>query len=47
MQKLCFMKMKSYSPDKLTLGHLNINSIRNKFDGLKFVIDNKIGIFLT
>ena len=38
--------MKSRSPDKLILGHLNINSIRNKFDGLKFVIDNKINIFL-
>ena len=27
-------------------GHLNINSIWNKFDGLKFVIDNKIDIYL-
>ena len=39
--------MKYQSPDKLILGHLNINSVRNKFDGLKFVIDNKIDIFLT
>ena len=39
-------EMKSQSPDKLILSHLNINSIRNKFDGLKFVIYNKIDIFL-
>ena len=39
--------MKSQSPNKLTLGHLNINSIRNKFDCVKFVIDNKIDIFLV
>ena len=38
--------MKSQSTDKLILGHLNINLIQNKFDGLKFVIVNKIGIFL-
>ena len=40
------MQMKSQWPDKLNLGYLNINLIRNKFDGLKFVIDNKIDIFL-
>ena len=38
--------MKFQSPDKLILGHLNSNSIRNKFDALNFVIDNKIDIFL-
>ena len=38
--------MKSQSPDKVILGLLNINSIQNKFDGLKYVIDNKIDIFL-
>ena len=38
--------MKSQSPDKLILGHLNINSIQFKFDGLKFIIGNKIDIFL-
>ena len=36
--------MKSESPDELFLGHLNINSIRNKFDRLEFVIDKKIDI---
>ena len=40
------MQMKSQWPDKFNLGYLNINLIRNKFDGLKFVIDNKIDIFL-
>ena len=39
-------EMKSQSPDKLILGHLDITSIRNKFDGLEFVIDNIIDIFL-
>ena len=38
--------MKSQSPDKLVLGHININSIQNRFDGVEFVIDNKIGVFL-
>ena len=38
--------MKFQSPDKLILGHPNINSIRNKIDRLKFVIDNKTDIFL-
>ena len=38
--------MKSQSPDKLFLGHLNINSIQFKFDGLKFITGNKIDIFL-
>ena len=38
--------MKSQLPDKLIFGHLNINSILNKFDSLKFVIDDKIDMFL-
>ena len=38
--------MKSQLPDKPILALLNINSIRNKLDGLKFDIDNKIDIFL-
>ena len=39
-------EMKAQSSDKLVLGHLNINSIRNKFEALKFIIDNNIDIFL-
>ena len=38
--------MKTQSSDKLILGYLNINSIRNKFEALKFIIDNNIDIFL-
>ena len=44
--KARLMEMKPQLPDKLILGHLNINSIRNKFDGLKIFNDNKIDIFL-
>ena len=40
-------KIKAQSLDKLILGHLNINSIRNKFEALKFIIDNNIDIFLN
>ena len=41
-----FKEMKAQSSGKLILGHLNINSIRNKFEALKFIIDNNIDIFL-
>ena len=40
------MEMKAQSSDKLILGHLNVNSIRNKFEALKFIIDNNIDILL-
>ena len=38
--------MKAQSSDKLILGHLNINSIRNKFEVLKLINDHNIDIFL-
>ena len=38
-------EMKAQSSDKLILGHLNINPTRNKFDTLKFIIDNSIDNF--
>ena len=38
--------MKPQSLDRLILGHLDIRSIRNKFDGLRFIIDNKTDILL-
>ena len=38
--------MKRKSPDKLILGHVNINSIRNKFDALTYIIGNNIDIIL-
>ena len=34
-------KMKVRSPDTLILGHVNINSIRNKFDSLIYTIDKQ------
>ena len=39
-------EMKAQLSDKLILGHLNINSIQNKFEALKFITDNNIDIFL-
>ena len=38
--------MKSQLPEKLIFGHLNISSILNRSDGLKFVIDDKTDMFL-
>ena len=40
------MEMEPQSPEKIILNHLDINSVLNKFDGVKLVIDNKIDIFL-
>ena len=39
-------EMKIRSPDKLILGHVNINSIRNKFDSLIYMADKNVDIFL-
>ena len=39
-------EIKSQSSDKLILGHLDINSIRNKSDVLKFNTDNNADVFL-
>ena len=38
--------MKIQCPEKIVIGHLNINSIRNKFDALSFIIDTNIDILL-
>ena len=38
--------IKIQSPDKLILGHLNINSVRNKFEALTYIIDNNIDLLL-
>ena len=40
-------KMKVQFPDKLIIAHLNIDSIRNKFDSLSFMIENNIDIMLV
>ena len=39
-------EIKIQSPDKLSLGHLNINSVRNKFEALTYIIDNNIDLLL-
>ena len=38
--------MKNHCSYKLILGHLNINSIRNKFDTLKYIVENNIDILI-
>ena len=38
--------MKIQCPEKIIVGHLNISSIRNKFDALSFIIDTYIDILL-
>ena len=39
--------MKIQCPEKVIVGDLNINSIRNKFDALSFIIDTNIDILIT
>ena len=39
-------KRKIQFPDKLIIAHLNINSIRNKFDSLSFMAENNADILL-
>ena len=34
------------NPKKVTMGHLNINSIPNKFDGIMEIVENHLDIFL-
>ena len=41
-----FEKWKIQWPEKITVAHLNVNLIRNKFDALFFFIDTKIDILL-
>ena len=45
-EKSRLKEIKAQSSDKLILGHLNIRSIRNKFEALKFIIYHNIYIFL-
>ena len=39
-RKVGLQKMKSKCPEKLIMGHLNINSIRNKLDALSLIGKN-------
>ena len=38
--------MKENSPNKTIVGHLNINSLRNKFEALEFIINRNLDIIL-
>ena len=44
--KIGLKEMKIRSPDKLILGYVNINSIRNKFDSLAYMLDKIVDIYL-
>ena len=46
MQKNGFKEIKIHSPDKLIFGHLNINSVKNKFEALTYIIENNIDLLL-
>ena len=37
---------KENSPNKIIVGHLNINSLKNKFEDLKFIINRNLDIIL-
>ena len=39
-------EIKIESPAQLILDHLNINSVRNKFEAVTYLIDNKIDLLL-
>ena len=38
--------MKESSPNKIIVGHLNINYLRNKFEVLQFIINRNLDIIL-
>ena len=44
--KIGLRKLKIQFPDKLIISHLNINSIKNKFDSLSFMVENNADILL-
>ena len=44
--KTALRKMKIQCPEKIIVDHLNINSIRNKFDALSFITDTNTDILL-
>lgn len=43
--KIGLHEMNLKSPNKLILGHVNINSVQNKFDAVTYTICNNIDIF--
>ena len=44
--KIGLKVMKENSPNKIIVGHLNINSLRNKFEALQFIINRNLDIIL-
>ena len=38
--------MKENSPNKIIVGHLNINSLRNKLEALQFIINRNLDIII-
>ena len=44
--KIGLREMKIKCPENIIVGHLNINSVRNKFYALSFIIDTNIDIFI-
>ena len=45
--KIGLRKMKIQFPDKLIIAHLNINSIRDKFDSHSFMAENNADILIS
>ena len=44
--KIGLKVMKENSPNKIIVGHLNINSLRNKFEALQFIINRNLDIIV-
>ena len=44
--KIGLKVMKENSPNKIIVGHLNINSLRTKFEALQFIINRNLDIIL-
>ena len=44
--KIGLKVMKENSPNKIIVGHLNINSLKNKFEALQFFINRNLDIIL-
>ena len=38
--------MKKWSPNKIIVGHLNINSLKNKFEAFHFIINRNLDIMV-
>ena len=44
--KIGLKAMKENSPNKIIVGHLNINSLRNKLEALQFIINRNLDIII-